>query len=74
VSAALKFDVTAYGENVNETADAKAGCDYTIYGEDNGPLSGKLSPFMTAALGYLSNVQIQVNLAPSEAPQSDHSG
>ncbi|KAI4690666.1 uncharacterized protein J4E88_002138 [Alternaria novae-zelandiae] len=40
-SAALKFDVTAYGENVNETADANAGCDYTIYGEDNGPLAGK---------------------------------
>lgn len=38
-SAALKFDVSAYGENVVDTANSDA-CAPTIYGADNGPLAG----------------------------------
>ncbi|ORY16598.1 hypothetical protein BCR34DRAFT_597605 [Clohesyomyces aquaticus] len=39
-NAALKFDVSAYGENVVETANNNA-CAPTIYGPDNGPLAGQ---------------------------------
>lgn len=38
VNAALKFDVTAYGENVRDTADSDA-CAPTIYGPDSGPIA-----------------------------------
>jgi hypothetical protein len=37
--ASLKFDVSAYGEEVLDTA-GKDACGPTIYGEDNGPLAG----------------------------------
>jgi hypothetical protein len=39
-NAALKFDVTAYGEKVLDTAEADA-CAPTIYGVDSAPIAGK---------------------------------
>jgi len=38
-AASLKFDTSAYGENVNDTASSNAGCTYTIFGPDSGPIA-----------------------------------
>lgn len=40
-SAALKFKVTAYGENVTDVVDKGQGCKWTKFGPDNGPIDGK---------------------------------
>lgn len=40
LEAALKFDVKAYGEKVTDTKNNDA-CAPTIFGPDNGPISGK---------------------------------
>jgi hypothetical protein len=42
-NAALKFDVTAYGEKVLDTVDADA-CAPTIYGVDSAPIAGMFLP------------------------------
>jgi hypothetical protein len=39
-NAALKFDVSAYGEKVEDTVGNDA-CAPTIYGADNGPIAGR---------------------------------
>jgi hypothetical protein len=40
--ASLKFDVSAYGENVQDTVGNDA-CAATLYGPDSGPIAGKFS-------------------------------
>ncbi|KAF5228856.1 hypothetical protein FAUST_10830 [Fusarium austroamericanum] len=39
-SASLKFDTTAYGKKVKDTVDNKDACKYTLWGEDDAPISG----------------------------------
>lgn len=41
-SAALKFDVSAYGEDQVDVTLSNGACDATIYGPDNGPINGRL--------------------------------
>jgi hypothetical protein len=48
-SAALKFDVAAYGENVVDTANNDA-CAPTIYGTDNGPIADQPSSKRSASV------------------------
>lgn len=39
-SASMKFDVSSYGEKVKDTMGSKAACNYTLWGEDDAPISG----------------------------------
>jgi hypothetical protein len=39
-SASMKFDTSAYGEKVKDTVENKDACDYTLWGEDDAPISG----------------------------------
>lgn len=43
-SASLKFYTAAYGEKVKDTVENKAACDYTLWGEDDAPISGMSTP------------------------------
>lgn len=72
-AASLKFDTSAYGENVNDTASSNAGCTYTIFGPDSGPIAGQSSPY-TYRAGTFSNTRVQTNLAPSVVSLSAPSG
>ncbi|KAK7425868.1 hypothetical protein QQZ08_007582 [Neonectria magnoliae] len=40
-SAAMKFSSTAYGKEVKDTADNSKGCDFTLWGADDGPINDK---------------------------------
>lgn len=40
-SASMKFDVMAYGRKVEDTLENSGACDYTLWGEDNSPISSK---------------------------------
>lgn len=40
--AAMKFTVRAYGELSDQTRANGQDCSATIFGEDNGPINGKL--------------------------------
>lgn len=42
-SASMKFDTSAYGEKVKDTVNNKDACDYTLWGEDDAPISGNLT-------------------------------
>ncbi|KAJ4007426.1 hypothetical protein NW752_007593 [Fusarium irregulare] len=39
-SASMKFYTAAYGESANDTVDNKDACDYTLWSEDDAPISG----------------------------------
>lgn len=43
-SAALKFSVKGYGEEVQDTNDNSKQCDLTIWGYDNAPINGRVAP------------------------------
>jgi hypothetical protein len=47
-SAAMKFKVLAYGEDVEEVYENGEACKYTIYGPDNGPIDGECIPWNTS--------------------------
>lgn len=72
-AASLKFDTSAYGENVDDTASSNAGCTYTIFGPDSGPIAGQSSFYAYRARNF-SNVCVQTNLAPSGVSRSAPSG
>lgn len=38
----MKFTGRAYGELAEQTQSSGQECDATIFGEDNGPINGKL--------------------------------
>lgn len=42
-SAAIKFNVRAYGDKVEETYENSDACDQTVWGKDNGPINGMSS-------------------------------
>lgn len=46
---ALKFDVGAYGENINDTIKGDA-CAHTIYGSEKGPIAG-MPPYVVSVRG-----------------------
>jgi hypothetical protein len=51
-SASMKFNTRAYGEKTKETVKNKDACKYTLWGEDDAPISGESTrgrhcPFLT---------------------------
>lgn len=70
LSAALKFDTAAYGENVEDTIGNDA-CAFTLWGNDNGPIAGtcainQLLP-CTSPRRRHADTPIQASLDPASA-------
>jgi len=63
-SASMKFDTSAYGEKVKDTVENKDACDYTLWGEDDAPISGTLTGlFKTGTIA--NNSQVLQENAPT---------
>lgn len=54
-SAALKFKTTAYAENVTDTLKNDRACQFTLWGPDNGPISGMCSHENVSTYGNEAN-------------------